>query len=247
MFITNTGREHALVKTNNLGVIDTGFTANTERYFNGSSYVGGFHNTAGSTFVRKIIKDVDSKIIVVGNFNQFNDTTRNGFLRLNQDGTEDTGFYNSISTILNANFASLNLVDNIVIGEGGKLYLEGTFYDGITTFKIIRLTSSLGLDNTFNGIPVISGAAKLLNVLPDNTLLVQPSTPSTSTSLKLYNNQGIEVSTVATPSLAAGSGVNINTIALDEINKTIYIGGRFDLIQVGSSSNLVRRFITKVI
>ncbi|MBP6060951.1 MAG: delta-60 repeat domain-containing protein, partial [Candidatus Pacebacteria bacterium] len=69
-----------LVRLNADGTEDTDFYTNL-----GTGFVG--------SFVSSVLLQDDGKILVGGNFTNFNGNVRNRLIRLNSDGTEDTAFY----------------------------------------------------------------------------------------------------------------------------------------------------------
>jgi uncharacterized delta-60 repeat protein len=86
----------------------------------------------------------DGKIIVGGDFTEFNGTTRNYIVRLNTNGTLDTTF--NIGTGFN------NLVYSIAIQSDGKIITGGFFnqFNGTIRNRIARLNIDGTLDLTFN-------------------------------------------------------------------------------------------------
>ena len=85
----------------------------------------------------------DGKILVGGNFTQYNGTARNRIIRLNTDGSVDNTF--AIGTGFNAS------VWSIVVQPDNKILVGGDFtsYSGSARAKVIRLTSTGSIDTTF--------------------------------------------------------------------------------------------------
>lgn len=81
----------------------------------------------------------DGKILVVGNFTDFNGTARNRIARLNSDGTLDLSF----APVLTFN----NSISSIVVQSDGKIIVAGYFY-GAQNY-IARLNSDGTLDASF--------------------------------------------------------------------------------------------------
>lgn len=99
----------------------------------------GFNNT-----VSQIAVDSNGKIYCVGSFTSYNGTTANRIIRLNRDGTKDTGFDNS--TGFN------DVVYSVKIDNNGKIYVGGLFtsYKGTTANGIIRLNTDGSKDTGFD-------------------------------------------------------------------------------------------------
>jgi uncharacterized delta-60 repeat protein len=111
-----------LARLNADGTEDTAFFTNLGT---------GFNN-----YVNAIAIQVDGKILVGGDFTTYNGNTRNYLVRLNANGTEDTGF--TVGTGFN------NIVRAIAVQSDGKILVGGQFtqYNGTSQNYIARLTSS---------------------------------------------------------------------------------------------------------
>jgi uncharacterized delta-60 repeat protein len=116
---------------------------------------GGFNNS-----VLSIATQTDSKILVGGDFTDYDGNSRNYIIRLNTDGSIDntfvigTGFDNNVLTI--------------AIQTDGKILCGGNFtdYDGTPANFIIRLNSDGSVDGTF-----VYGTG--FDTFPINTIYVQ--------------------------------------------------------------------------
>ena len=111
-----------LARLNADGTEDTAFFTNLGTGFN--------------DYPNAIAIQADGKILVGGSFSQFNGVTRNRLVRLNADGTEDTGF--TVGTGFN------NTVRAIALQSDGRILVGGQFtqYNGTSQNYIARLTSS---------------------------------------------------------------------------------------------------------
>jgi uncharacterized delta-60 repeat protein len=111
-----------LVRFNADGTEDTAFYTNM--------------GTAFNNIVNAIAIQTDGKILVGGEFTTFNGNTRNYLVRLNANGTEDTGF--TVGTGFN------NTVRAIAVQSDGRILVGGQFtqYNGTSQNYIARLTSS---------------------------------------------------------------------------------------------------------
>src|SRR5690606_36054965 len=109
--------------------------------------------TGASDVVNGIVLQSDGKIIIGGNFNNYNGNNRNKIVRLNNDGSIDSDF--SIGYGFNGEVLSLNLQPD------GKVLVTGYFsgYNNAVRYRIARLNASGTLDsedfgmNTFNIYP----------------------------------------------------------------------------------------------
>jgi uncharacterized delta-60 repeat protein len=108
----------------------------------------GFDNSTGFNFEVSVIKPTsDGKVYVGGNFTSYKGVTENRIIRLNADGTKDTGF--DTGTGFNGS------VSDIATTSDGKVYVGGNFttYKGVAdNNRIIRLnadgTKDTGFDNS---------------------------------------------------------------------------------------------------
>ncbi|MCV5968609.1 delta-60 repeat domain-containing protein, partial [Lactococcus petauri] len=78
----NGNARYYLVRLNSDGTEDTSFYTNLGSGFNDS--------------VNTIAIQTDEKILIGGSFTELNGNIRNRLVRLNADGTEDTGFYTNL-------------------------------------------------------------------------------------------------------------------------------------------------------
>jgi uncharacterized delta-60 repeat protein len=139
-----------IVRLNSDGSLDTSFTIGT-----------GFNSTVFSITVQS-----DGKILVGGAFTSYNGTTSNRIIRLNSDGSIDTGF--TIGTGFNSD------VFEIEIQSDGKILLCGIFtsYNGTTSNRIIRLNTDGTLDTGFNIGTGFNGTVRTIKIQSDGKILV---------------------------------------------------------------------------
>jgi uncharacterized delta-60 repeat protein len=97
-----------------------------------------FNNT-----IRSIKIQSDGKILVAGEFTSYNGTGANRIIRINSDGSIDTGF--TYGTGFNAR------VYDIKLQSDGKILVAGEFttYNGSSVDKLIRLNSDGSLDTGY--------------------------------------------------------------------------------------------------
>lgn len=118
-----------IVRLNNNGTIDNTFNVGL--------------GTNG--IIKKSVVLPNNKIIIVGDFTQYNGVTRNRIARLNADGTLDLTF--------NINGIGANgAVHTITTQTDGKIIIGGDFssYNGTLTGRLTRLNIDGTIDTTFN-------------------------------------------------------------------------------------------------
>jgi uncharacterized delta-60 repeat protein len=143
----------------------------------------GFDNSTGfNPYVFAISIDSNGKIYVGGGFTSYKGVTENRIIRLNPDGSKDTGFDNSTGFNTGASVA-------ITIDSNGKIYVGGSF----STYKGVEANSIIRLDTTF--IPFISTTA-LKDVL-DNPIPTFPFTGSANISGSANINASLLLSRVS--------------------------------------------------
>lgn len=86
----------------------------------------------------------DGKIIIIGNFNTYNDTARKNIARLNVDGSLDRSFDPGIGTNKD--------IQTVSIQADGKIIIGGLFtsYNGTPINHVARLNSDGSIDTSFN-------------------------------------------------------------------------------------------------
>lgn len=94
--------------------------------------------------VTAVAVDLSGKVLVGGTFGQFNGVTANKLVRLNTDGTVDSGFS------IGSGFAGGN-VTAVAVQSDGRVLVMGSFtsFNGSPSGRIVRLMDSGMLDATF--------------------------------------------------------------------------------------------------
>jgi uncharacterized delta-60 repeat protein len=98
----------------------------------------------GSGGAREIVIQPDNKIIIFGQFSNFNTVACMNVVRLNPDGSVDTTF---------ATGSGFNdVVNSVAVQPDGKMVVVGNFtnYNGYTRNRIIRLDADASVDLTFS-------------------------------------------------------------------------------------------------
>ncbi|HEX2912716.1 MAG TPA: Calx-beta domain-containing protein [Chloroflexia bacterium] len=114
------------------------------------------------------------KILIAGNFENYNGTPRNRIALLNADGTLDTSFDPGTGASLTINTLAVQADGKILIGG------EFTGFNSVSRNHIARLNSNGSLDTTFNpgsgtesiADPLSEGIVYALLVQPDGKILV---------------------------------------------------------------------------
>lgn len=141
----NGNTRNRLIRLNSDGREDTEFNNNL-----GSGF--------GSTFTDRVdvIKILSNgKILVGGPFTTFNGNTRNGLVRLNSDGTEDTAFYTTMVSGVSSTIAGFPQGGPTTIIEqtDGKILIGGYFsqFNSTTDQRkwLVRLNSDGSEDTAF--------------------------------------------------------------------------------------------------
>jgi uncharacterized delta-60 repeat protein len=152
----NTTGKNYLIRLNSNGTEDTTFSTNavinvsTARF---SAVVGN------STFGNGITLQADGKIIVYGQFSNYNATGKNYLIRLNSDGTEDTAF--STAAVVNVSTGKFNNnVYAVIVQPDGKIIVGGLFslYNAVAGKNyLIRLNADGTEDTLFSTNNVVNG------------------------------------------------------------------------------------------
>lgn len=187
----------------------------------------------------------DGKIIVGGDFTNFNSTAKNRIIRLNADGSLDNSFVIGNGITSTISFAST--VRAIAIDSNEKIIAVGDFnrYNSIQRNNIVKLNEDGSLDTTiFNTASLGSNFPILaLAIQSDGKIIIGGGFTSfngtTVNRIVRLNSDG----TIDT-SFNIGSGVNssIHTISIQSDDK-IVIGGDFTNFN-GTSVNRLARINT---
>ena len=166
----------------------------------------------------------DGKILVGGNFTQYNGTARNRIVRLNTDGSLDTTF--AIGTGFNAS------VWSIVVQPDNKILVGGDFtqYSGSSRSKLVRLNSTGSIDTTFANPSTINNTLYQIALQSDNKVLIGGifSTVSGMTcgGIARLTTGGTIDNTFQLSGFTTGGGQGVFGLAVDPSGKII-CGGSF--------------------
>ena len=216
-----------LIRFNSDGTVDTSFSIGT-----------GFDNS-----VETVVVQPDGKILVGGAFTLYNGNFYKNLVRLNSDGSLDTGFYSTPGFD--------NTVYSIALQSDGKIVVGGQFenYDTVQSYKLIRLTSagfydaSFPVDTGFDGVvysvvldsdnnvyvggnfssyrssPISNGLVRILNdsTLDTTIFLTGTGVVGTVYFMRLINSSTLLI----TGNLSSYNGTSINNLAEISINGTV--------------------------
>jgi uncharacterized delta-60 repeat protein len=245
--------------------VGTGFNADPEiikQQADGKIIVGGYYTTYNGVSANRIIRlntdmsidttfdygtgfnaevnsvaiQSDGKILVAGNFTQYNGTSRNRIIRLETNGSIDTTF--SIGTGFSAS------VWVMTIQPDGKILVGGDFtsYSGSSRSKIVRLNTNGTIDTTFTSPGTINNTIFDIGVQPDNKIIITGFFTSisavTNNRIARLSSTGVIDNTFVTGGLNAGGYV-----VLCEADGKIVVGGDFTQVS-GVSTNRIVRFLS---
>jgi uncharacterized delta-60 repeat protein len=134
----------SIAQLNTDGSLDTGFA------LTGSGF--------GDSVIACVAVQGDNKYVVVGDFANYNGTSRNGIARLNSDGSLDTSFNPGSGFNYNPSVAIIQLDGKIVVGGGFATY------NGTPHVRIVRLNADGTPDNSFNPGTGLDGPPETLAV-----------------------------------------------------------------------------------
>jgi len=120
----------------------------------------------GNGEVNSISIQADGKIIIGGNFIDYNNIPRNQIARLNPDGSLDTNF--------NLGTGASSRVVSISIQPDGKIIIGGYFttYNGIARSGIARLNTDGSLDTSFNVGTGVNSVVATTSIQSDGKIMV---------------------------------------------------------------------------
>lgn len=199
------------------------------------SFDSSFDPGTGPTgSVYSIAVQSDGKILIGGNFTNFNDTGHRRIVRLNADGSLDTSFDPGTGTSSD--------VHSIVVQVDGKVLIGGLFttYNGITRNRIARLNTDGSLDTSFDPGNGASTRIRSISLQLDGKIVVGGEFTSYNGTAR---NRVARLNTDGSldTSFDPGTGANgtIHSIALQADGKVV-IGGDFTSYDGTSHSRIAR-------
>ena len=118
----------------------------------------------GNTFAIAI--QPDGKIIVGGEFTYFNGVPKSGIVRLNPDGSADTGF--------NPGLGASGAIAGVALQPNGKIIIAGDFsaYNGTARSRIARINADGSLDTSFHPGTGTDNLISTLALQPDGKIVI---------------------------------------------------------------------------
>jgi uncharacterized delta-60 repeat protein len=199
-------------------------------------YGTGFNAEANAVAIQP-----DGKILVGGNFTQYNGTARNRIVRLNTDGSLDTSF--SIGTGFNAS------VFSIVVQPDNKILVGGSFtqYSGSSRSKLVRLNSTGVVDTTFANPSTINNNVYQIALQTDNKVVIGGlfSTVSgvTCGGIARLTTGGTIDNTFQLSGFTTAGGQGLYGVSIDPSGKII-CGGNFNTYSGASVGGDIARLNT---
>lgn len=179
--------------------------------------------------VKAIVLQPDGKIIIAGEFYNYDGIHINRIARLNTDGSIDTSFNPGIGP--NDDILNLSLQSDGKIIIGGSLYT----YNDIAINRMARLNTDGSLDTTFNlGIVPTTWIRRTL-IQPDGKILVVGRFTYDNGRIARLNTDG----SLDTTFTIGTSEYHVNSILLQPDGKII-IGGDFLNINGSEKNNIAR-------
>lgn len=176
----------------------------------------------GSGSVLRLEIQPDGKILCVGTFTQINGQPRNGFARLNTDGSLDA---------LNPSFLSGTTPQPpgyLVLAPAGKFYVGGTFdtVNGSTRPNIARFNADGSVDSAFTMAALFLNQFNVLAAQPDGKILV-----GSVGGIGRYNTDGSVDTSFAVLRFRLNVSTPATPIAANVMpNGKIIVGGAFQTV-----------------
>ena len=216
-FVDGTARRH-IARLNSDGSLDTSFNPGTGLAWTGVS--------VNFPFVWALGLQADGSVLVGGRFAEFNGVPRAQLLRLNSNGSLDTGFNPGPG----ANGAVLNVS---VRQSDGKVLIAGSFasYNDVPRGRIARLNSDGALDPGFDPGAGPNASVLALVQQPDNRVLIGgPFTSYNGTArnciARLNADGSLDTSFDPGAGASGGSFPEVRALALQPDGRVL-IGGAF--------------------
>ncbi|MEQ2005722.1 MAG: Calx-beta domain-containing protein, partial [Limisphaerales bacterium] len=176
----------------------------------------------------------DLKVLAVGQFTTFNGAVRGRVVRLNTDGTLDTGFLNAplqTGADLTVNAVAIDRNQSPLLAANvGKIIIGGLFNNVSGAVparpRVARLLADGSVDSTFTASPAIPGTVHAVAVQPDGKVLVAGSftVGNRQNVLRLLDNGTLDPSFI--PNNLPGANAEVRALLVQGDGK-ILIGGDF--------------------
>jgi uncharacterized delta-60 repeat protein len=179
----------------------------------------------------------DGKILVGGNFTQYNGNSHPHLIRLNSNGSVDNTF--DLGTGLN------DTVYDIVLQNDGKTIILGDFttVDGNSHVRIVRLNDDGSIDNTFNSGTGFNGTT-FSGLIDEGKILVvggffEYNGQTNRQIAKLNSDGSIDNTFDSGDGFTRFSGISYSTAILKYTDK-YFVVGDFDRYNGGTAEGLIQ-------
>jgi uncharacterized delta-60 repeat protein len=184
--------------------------------------------------VTSLVYQLDGKVLLAGQFSNFNGSAYNNIVRLNLDSSLDTSF--GIGTGTDGS------INALLLQPDGRILIGGTFttYNGAGCGNLARLNADGTLDLSFNSLSGANFGVQALQLQPDGRVLVGGS----FTTFNGVSRNGIarlNVNGTLDLTFQVGSGVvgTVHALTLQPDGKVI-VSGQFTSVN-GLSRNGIAR------
>jgi uncharacterized delta-60 repeat protein len=177
----------------------------------------------------------DGKVLLGGQFTSFNGSIQNYIIRLNSDGTQDTGF--------NTGTGFGSSVRSLAIQSDGRVLAVGDFttFNGSTRNRIARLNANGTLDTAFNPGSGFNSSVLSLAVQKNGKVLVAGNFISINgTTRNRIDRLNIDGTLDSGFNPGTGFDTSVNSLALQPDGKVLVGGG------VLSFNNIPRRRMARL-
>ncbi len=217
------------------GVIGNSPVATVNIASAGANDPGFTSDFVDNTLLQTLVQP-DGKVLVAGWLTSMQDSgfvdyTRNGFGRLNANGTVDTGFGNG-SGVDSVAAASPVPVYAMALQPDGRVLIGGNFakVHGVARNSIARLNSDGSLDTSFDPGVGPNDTVSTIQIQPDGRILIGGAFTSVAGTARVYiarlNADGTLDTSFVGPSFGGTGGWQVYALALQPDGK-ILVGGTF--------------------
>ena len=217
------------------GILDSTFNSGD----NGFSLGDGPDNGIQTSCIQP-----DGKIIIGGNFSNYNSVYNNHIARINADGTLDNSFVSGSG--------AWAIVNAIAIQPDGKIIIAGyfTYYNGTPVNRIARLNSDGTIDAGFSIGTGANGTINSIALQPDGKIVIGGSFTAYNgvfrNNIARINSTGTLDGTFTVGNGIYGLGGYINKVKLQPDGKVI-VAGNFSFYNGTARNNIVRLSSTGII
>ncbi len=199
---------------------------------------GSFDNTfligsGANDYVSSFITQPDGKFIVCGSFTSFNGVIKNRIVRLNPDGSTDTGFL--IGT------GADGVIECVSIQNDGKILIGGQFtkYNGVNRKYFARLNADGSLDTDFDTSVGFNSHVYSVVIQADGKILVGGNFTAYNSNTKNYFVRLNADASIDESFVTDGTNNSVYKILLAS-NGKIFLGGKFTKYNSITKNSIVK-------